>query len=255
LGAEFGEGTLEAAQAGTLQDEIQREVSLQDRLAGENRGDSQTAKQSRERMRKANVQLDKVRSTAAAKKKVRDAEKAAQAAKTAKTAKEEADDVAEFGSFDQGINEIATALGIKGETGNAKQEKRLERATLALAEGKSLKEARKAAGLDRKGGGRRKKKPKDEKKTTSPVSISEFLGASGRGELGALASRTPSTGDIEPTVAIDITNNTFTFSDTFNIEGKGDPVETGKQVVLQIKAEFDRRLGNAGQQMATNVVR
>ena len=163
----------------------------------------------------------------------------------------------DFAAFDADVANVRKGLGMTGEAGNAKQKKGLERATLARADGKSLKEARKAAGLDRKGGGRRsKKKEKEESaKITSPVSISEFLGASGRGELGALASRTPSTGDIEPTVAIDITNNTFTFSDTFNIEGKGDPVETGKQVVLQIKAEFDRRLGNAGQQMATNVVR
>lgn len=184
------------------------------------------------------------------------AEREAQAA--AARAKEDATDAAEFGGFDRDLASISSALGIEGEA-SGKQAARLERATLALAEGKSLKEARKAAGLDRRrGGGGRRTKAKAEKqkaKVTSPTSVSEFFGAAARGELGPIAARTPSTADIEPTVAVDITNNNFNFADTFNITGTADPAETGKNVVMKIKEEFDRRLATAGQSMATNVVR
>ena len=169
---------------------------------------------------------------------------------------------AEFGGFDADVAALAESLGIGGEDGSntAKQQRALDKAVQVLAEGGSREDAKKAAGLKtkRKGGGGRGRKAKKEeakKAITSPTTVSEFFTASARGELGALAARTPSTGEIEPTVAIDITNNTFTFSDTFNIKGVSDPVEAGKQVILQIKAEFDRRLGNAGQQMASNVVR
>ncbi len=89
----------------------------------------------------------------------------------------------------------------------------------------------------------------------SPVTVSEFFGAAARGELGQIADRTPSPREIEPTVAVDITNNHFNFTDTFQIHGVTDPKETGRQVVAQIKKEFDRRLASAGQQMATNLVR
>jgi len=252
LGVEFGEGTLEAAQAGGLQDEIQREVSLQDRLAGEGRGDSQSAKQSRERLRKANVQLDKVRRTAATKKKARDAEEV----KAAEVASADAAEGEEFGTFDADVASVRKALGIGDGPVSAKKQAKLDKAFEALAEGKSLKEARKAAGLDRTGGGRGKKAPEAEApKVTSNVSISEFFGAAGRGELGPIAARTPSTKDIEPTVAIDITNNNFKFDVKQTITGTTSAADTAKEVAKAIRVEFQSRLSSAGQQLATNVVR
>jgi hypothetical protein len=256
LGAEFGEGTLEAAQAGTLQDEIQREVSLQDRLAGENRGDSQTAKQSRARMRKANAQLEKVRRTAAAKKKVRDAE----AVKAAEVASADAVEGEEFGTFDADVASVRKALGIGDGPVSAKKQAKLDKAFEALAEGKSLQAARKAAGLDRRRGGGRGKGKKEAPeaaapKVTSVTSLSEFFGAAGRGELGPIAARTPSTKDIEPTVAIDITNNNFKFDVKQTITGTSSAADTAKEVAKAIRVEFQTRLASAGQQLATNVVR
>ncbi len=249
LGEEFGEGTLEAAQAGSLQDEIQREASLQDRLAGEGRGDSQSAKQSRERMRKANVQLDKVRRTAATKKK-------AQQERAAEVASADAAEGEEFGTFDADVASVRKALGIGDGPVSAKKQAKLDKAFEALAEGKSLQEARKAAGLDRTGGGRGKKAPEAEApKVTSPTSLSEFFGAAGRGELGPIAARTPSTKDIEPTVAIDITNNNFKFDVKQTITGTTSAADTAKEVAKAIRVEFQSRLSSAGQQLATNVVR
>lgn len=249
LGVEFGEGTLEAAQAGSLQDEIQREVSLQDRLAGEGRGDSQSAKQSRERLRKANVQLDKVRRTAATKKK-------AQQERSAEAASADAAEGEEFGTFDADVASVRKALGIGDGPVSAKKQAKLDKAFGALAEGRSLQEARKAAGLDRTGGGRGKKAPEAEApKVTSPTSLSEFFGAAGRGELGPIAARTPSTKDIEPTVAIDITNNNFKFDVKQTITGTTSAADTAKEVAKAIRVEFQSRLSSAGQQLATNVVR
>ncbi len=249
LGEEFGEGTLEAAQAGSLQDEIQREVSLQDRLAGEDRGDSQSAKQSRERMRKAERRLAEVRRTAATKKK-------AQQERAAEVASADAAEGEEFGTFDADVASVRKALGIGDGPVSAKKQAKLDKALGALAEGKSLKEARKAAGLDRTGGGRGKKAPEAKApKVTSPTTLSEFFGAAGRGELGPIAARTPSTKDIEPTVAIDITNNNFKFDVKQTITGTTSAADTAKEVAKAIRVEFQSRLSSAGQQLATNVVR
>jgi len=184
--------------------------------------------------------------------------KAAQAKQAAERgAKLDAAEAEEFGGFDADVAAIAEQLGITEEKNTPRQQAQLEKAVLALAEGKSRSEAAGAAGLNKKrgrgrGGGRKKTEPKT---VTSPTTVSEFFTAAALGELGPIAARTPSTKDIEPTVAVDITNNNFSFSDTFNIKGSGDALSTGKAVILEIKAEFDRRLASAGQSMAGNVVR
>lgn len=104
-------------------------------------------------------------------------------------------------------------------------------------------------------GGRKGAKSAAEKAITSPTTVSEFFTAAARGELGPIAARTPSTADIEPTVAVDITNNNFDFNIQQTIDGKASPVETAKEVAKAIKAEFETRLSVAGQQLASNVVR
>ena len=248
LGDEFG---AHGHRAGKISEEINREMSLQAKHDAEGTGQSFGAKESRRRMRDAQDRLGRLRTKAKA-------DAAVEAKRAEETAAFDAAEQKEFGGFDADVEAVARDLGITDEVNTPQQQRQLEKAVLALSEGKSLEDAKKAAGLrkKRKGGGGRRKKKKEEKKTvTSPTTVSEFFGAAARDELGPIAARTPSTAEIEPTVAVDITNNNFSFSDTFNIEGKGDPVETGKQVILQIKAEFDRRLATAGQQMATNVVR
>jgi hypothetical protein len=256
LAGEFGTGTLEAAQAGTLQAEINREVSLLDTLAGEDRGDSFSAKEARRRLAKAKGRLQEVKRAAASKKKARDAEAAAAERVQAADAAE----AGEFGEFDSNVANVREALGIGEGAVSAKKQARLDKAFEALAEGKSLQEARKAAGLDRRrgGGGRRKAKaePKAEApKVTSPTTVSEFFGAAGRGELGPIAARTPSTKDIEPTVAVDITNNNFQFDVKQTISGTASAADTAKEVAKAIRVEFQSRLASAGQQLASNVVR
>ena len=103
----------------------------------------------------------------------------------------------------------------------------------------------------RKGGS---KKAKGKPAITSPTTLSELFRASAEGTIGPVASSTPAVADIEPTVAVDITNNNFTFTDTFNITGKGDAKAIGEQVIVVLKRELDRRNTRAGQQMAGNVV-
>ena len=103
--------------------------------------------------------------------------------------------------------------------------------------------------------GRKKAKKKEKAAIHTPTTVSEFFGAAARGELGPIADRTPSTRDIEPTVAVDITNNNFNFKDTFNITGTSDPVETGKMVRKQVAEAFTTRFRSAGQKLNTNVVR
>lgn len=104
----------------------------------------------------------------------------------------------------------------------------------------------------RKGGGR---KAKAKKSITSPTTVSDFFRAAAAGELGPIAARTPSVADIEPTVAVDITNNHFKFDIKQDIKGEGGAMETGAAVAKAIKDEFNARLAAAGQQLASNVVR
>jgi hypothetical protein len=117
---------------------------------------------------------------------------------------------------------------------------------------KALKPKRKRSGG---GGGRRS--PKASPSTTGPAasgaSIGDFLGADFEG-LEGLAAETPSTAEIEPTVAIDITNN-FNFEIAQTINGAGNAKQAAETSAKLVRAEFDRRMSNAGQRMAGNVVR
>lgn len=165
------------------------------------------------------------------------------------------------------VDELRDVLGIvPGTLTSTEQQEDLEVGAQALSEGKSVEEAIQAISAARlqqaetagelKPKKKRKGRKKKKKKTvTSPTTVSEFFGAAARGELGTIADKTPSPREIEPTVAVDITNNNFSFNDTFQITGTTDPVETGKTVVAKIKEEFDRRLAGAGQQLATNLER
>lgn len=104
----------------------------------------------------------------------------------------------------------------------------------------------------RSGAGAKKKKKKSK---FVPTSVAELFQGAARGDIGNIADRTPDAKDITPTVAVTINNYNFRFQDTFKITGTGDPMETGRSVVTQIKAEFDRRLSIAGQQLQTSKVR
>jgi hypothetical protein len=100
-----------------------------------------------------------------------------------------------------------------------------------------------------------KKAKKKEKAETSITSISDLLAAASGGGLEDLATTTPSTKGMEPTVAVDITNNNFSFAVTQNIRGTANPTATAEESTRQIKREFDRRLSSAGQKLAGNLVR
>ena len=99
------------------------------------------------------------------------------------------------------------------------------------------------------------RKPKTKKPITSPTTVSEFFKAAAAGDLGPIAARTPSVKDIEPTVAVDITNNNFKFEISQNIKGQTDPARIGQEAAAAIKKEFEVRLSAAGQQLATSLVR
>lgn len=105
------------------------------------------------------------------------------------------------------------------------------------------------------GGGRRKKKDKKKKGPTSIDTVAGFFRAAQAGDVGAIAARTPSTKEIEPTVAIDITNNNFTFENKISVKSSAPAGEVAREVAIAIKTEFQGRLRAAGQQIANNVVR
>jgi hypothetical protein len=157
-------------------------------------------------------------------------------------------------------DELAAFLGIgPGEVPQGQEAVDFFNGLEALEAGGSVEDAIAAIGDAQarfvKGDKKKKKGKKEKKRVTSPTTVSEFFSAAARGELGPIADRTPSTSEIEPTVAIDITNNNFSFTDTFNIRGVGDPKGVASELVSQIKAEFDRRTSVAGQQLQTNLVR
>ena len=70
-----------------------------------------------------------------------------------------------------------------------------------------------------------------------------------------MAASTPSTKDIEPTVAIDITNNNYSFDVNQVIRSNAEPGQIAKEAAEAIKKEFNVRLAVAGQQLQPNLVR
>jgi hypothetical protein len=69
--------------------------------------------------------------------------------------------------------------------------------------------------------------------------------------IRGLASRTPRTDQIKPTVAIDF----FNFQVTQNITGEADPAEIGRQAAQAIRQEFQTQTARAGTTLASNIVR
>ena len=142
---------------------------------------------------------------------------------------------------------------LQGEAARIVQEREREAASIIDAQGAALSqllaetEARAAARPSRpkRKGGRGKARKRT---PTSPVTVSEFFGAAARGDLGPIAARTPSTKDIEPTVAVDITN--FNFQIDQEINSTADAKEVADNAVAAIKREFRTRLDRAGRALA-----
>jgi hypothetical protein len=129
----------------------------------------------------------------------------------------------------------------------------LEGAPEALVKSIEKAEKKRLRGAFNKGRGAGKSKTRTP--ITSPTSVSEFFKAAAAGDLGPIAARTPSVKDIEPTVAVDITNNNFKFEISQDIKGQTDPARIGQEAAAAIKKEFEVRLSAAGQQLATSLVR
>ena len=129
----------------------------------------------------------------------------------------------------------------------------LEGAPEALVSSIEKAKKRRLRGAFKKGSGAGKSKTRTP--ITSPTSVSEFFKAAAAGDLGPIAARTPSVKDIEPTVAVDITNNNFSFDVTQVIRSNAEPGEVAKEAAAAIKKEFEVRLSAAGQQLATSLVR
>jgi hypothetical protein len=104
----------------------------------------------------------------------------------------------------------------------------------------------------RRGGGRRKSKAKTKPK--SATTLEEVLAAD-PAQLQSMAASTPSTKAIEPTVAVDITNNNYSFDIDQIIRSNAEPGEVAREAALAIKKEFQTRLAAAGQQLQPNLVR
>lgn len=131
----------------------------------------------------------------------------------------------------------------------------LEGAPEALVKSIEKAEKRRLRGAFNAGRARGAGKSKTRTPITSPTTVSEFFKAAAAGDLGPIAARTPSVKDIEPTVAVDITNNNFKFEISQDIKGQTDPARIGQEAAAAIKKEFDLRLSAAGQQLATSLVR
>jgi hypothetical protein len=101
-----------------------------------------------------------------------------------------------------------------------------------------------------RGKGRAKAKAKPKSATT----LEEVLAAD-PAQLESMAASTPSTKAIEPTVAVDITNNNFSFDIDQIIRSNAEPGEVAREAALAIKKEFQTRLAAAGQQLQPNLVR
>jgi hypothetical protein len=96
-----------------------------------------------------------------------------------------------------------------------------------------------------------KKKKKD---TLSIFSVQDLIDAAAGGDLSDIAGATPSVREIEPTVAVDITNNNWTFNNKQTITGVTDPVKAGQESVRQFDQQFQRKMTEAGQRVAKGAV-
>jgi len=137
------------------------------------------------------------------------------------------------------------------EAQQAKNKAGVERERQRLArEGKSRKGRRGG-----RGGGRA---AATAEQVVSDVTFEDVLRGviGGRGNeiaqsIRGLASRTPRTDQIKPTVAIDF----FNFQVTQNITGESDPAEIGRQAAQAIRQEFQTQTARAGTTLASNIVR
>lgn len=253
LGAQLEAGGVAVTSASSDLQKAERRLAKAN--AGSNRMSQRLA---RDDVREKRSILEREQKAAAKRSKELAAQRKQEAAKQQQEEKQKqaaaAREEAEFGGFDRDVASLREQLGIEGEP-TKRQQRALDEGISALAEGKTLSAALKKADKRGRGGGRKKAKKKPEKKITSPTTVSEFFGAAARGELGPIAARTPATKDIEPTVAVDITNNNFSFKIDQKIAGVMDPKAAGDAAGAAIKREFDLRLAAAGQQLASNLVR
>lgn len=102
---------------------------------------------------------------------------------------------------------------------------------------------------EKKSGGGAKKK-----EALSIHTVQDLINAAAGGEIADLAAATPSVREIEPTVAIDITNNTFNFDTKQTINGVSDPVRAGQESAKQFEENFRRKLSTAAQRLKNPVI-
>lgn len=92
-----------------------------------------------------------------------------------------------------------------------------------------------------------------DRQALSITSVQDLIDAAAGGELSEIASSTPSVTEIEPTVAVDITNNNFSFQIDQTISGVSDPVAAGNAAFRAFETQFTRKMSQAGQKLANNV--
>jgi len=136
----------------------------------------------------------------------------------------------------------------------AQEQSAADLANPALTQGPQMPAGLTKPARQRRGGRGRRRKEKATANPTSGTTLSDFLKA-GQDQLGPMAASTPSTKDIEPTVAIDITNNNYSFDVNQVIRSNAEPGQIAKEAAEAIKKEFNVRLAVAGQQLQPNLVR
>lgn len=148
------------------------------------------------------------------------------------------------------IRELDKLLGIvPGQPLTRDQERVKNTAIPKLLAGQSPQQAINQSDKDL-----RKKGPK-KKRALSLTTIADVIRASATGELQDLADRTPSAKGIEPTVAIDITNNNVKVEVAQTIKGVVDPVAAGVESGKQIRKVLDTVFAAAGQVLQPNIIR
>ena len=161
-------------------------------------------------------------------------------------------------NVDRNLGEAGAAARAAREAGATAEERRtaFDSTLLKNVEPEEDKAARRRGGG---GGGRRSGAPAAAVAPTGPtssLSLSEFLAKGSRGELGLAAASTPSTKDIEPSVAIDITNHNYNIDEMIiKVEGGSSPQATARSVKVAFQEETVNRLRRTAQGIAGNVAR
>lgn len=220
---------------------ILREQKLLTQLEHEGVGaSSRRVKESQARLREAQTKKKRAKERAQSTEAI--IANAQQGASTVNETIEKAE-ASEFGDFDKQVKALEDSLGVgEGKQATPKQQAKLDKAIAALAEGKSVDEAKKVGGIGRGGGGRGGRRRSAGDGDGEGDLIAGLLG--GKGVGGAERS---------PTLGTTINNVTVNAPTNVTIEAKQKAGENTSDFAQRVAGMISVALGKRDRAMADHI--